>query len=454
MYRILAQSYPNNEIRLTFSSLSQKKYIPDGEIEAYPLDWKSETDSDTPVNPLEENPGLSLVSNSKSLGLTTGYGLLPSKPTAFGPSARRKIMRAGGALEKSVLSPDECLFLTATLPGSTSESFKALAEWSGYIVNNLKAWISNHVAAKLDFYVWEYQRRGALHLHYCVHVPCESSRIHIQDGFKNWWITILHRVGEKSLTDLFRKNSKFSHLSDTSKTRAVAEICRKSPARYLAKYLSKSKSKLKGRARFFTPSRWWGTSRPLKKLLDDLTETIEIVEGTYFRCIKKLQEVKSIFEQCEGRYHPFNHKYGMGETLLIYPSSAIDNENLIDELKAMTNLSKLERHLEQFKPSIMLKPYKTRLLNWSGYWMNQLPERDTGMRHSLKEFNQFMNSVIPSQSDEPLMIVYEWRNRLYNLREVVGYSPCGRNREDRLMLDKALADLEIAINYICANGWE
>lgn len=454
VYRILAHSYPNNEVRLTFSSLSRRKYLDSGEIEAYPISWQSQTDNEGSENGPEKFPPLSLVPDSKTQPFTTGYGALPSKPTAFGPSARRKIMRAGGALEKSISSPSECLFLTATLPGSTEASFRAIAEWSGYIVNSLKSWIANHITAKLDFYVWEYQRRGALHLHYCVHAQDENARNHIQRGFKDWWISILHRVGEKSLTDLFRKNDKYTHLSDVSKVRAVAEICRKSPARYLAKYLSKSTSKLKGRAQFFTPSRWWGTSRPLKKLLNDLTEIIEIVEGSYFGCIKKLQEVKSAFESCEGRYFPFNHKYGLGETLLIYPSSAIDNTNLIDEIKAMTTLSKIEKASQHFKPSTMLKPHKTRLLNWSGYWMAQLPIRDTGIRNALKEFNDFLNTVVPSKSREPLQIIYEWNNRLYNLRELAIHSPCGRNRDDRLMIDRVLTDLEIAIKHICLNGWQ
>ena len=454
MYKILAQSYPNNEIRLTFSSVSQRKFVDDGEIESYPIGWQFETEGVDLVDGLEKNPGLSLVSNSKTLGLTTGYGLLPEKPTTFGPSARRKIMRAGGALEKSISDPSECLFLTATLPGSTEASFKAIAEWSGYVVNSLKSWIANHITAKLDFYVWEYQKRGALHLHYCVHAQDEDARNHIQRGFKDWWIQILHRVGEKTLTDLFRKNHKYTHLSDTSKVRAVAEICRKSPARYLAKYLSKSTSKLKGRARFFTPSRWWGTSRPLKKLLDDLTQTIEIIEGSYFGCIKKMQEIRSAFESCEGRFHAIPHKYGLGETLIIYPASESDNKSLIEDIETMTTLSKLQKASEHFRPSVMLKPHRSRLLKWSFYWMNSLPDKESGMREILKEFNTFLMSVVPSESDEPLYLIYEWQNKLYNLASCIGYSACGRNREDRLMIDRVLVDLEIAIKHICYEGWE
>lgn len=397
---------------------------------------------------------LSLETNSKTKPNSAGYGSLPIKPTAFGPNARRQIMRAGGALDSSITDPSECLFLTATLPGSTEAAFKAIAAWSGYIVNSLKAWISNHISAKLDFYCWEYQRRGALHLHYCVHAQDAAARTHIQRGFKDWWIGILHRVGEKSLTDLFRKNSKYTHLSDPSQVRAVAEVCRKSPARYLAKYLSKSAKKPKGRGRFFTPSRFWGTSRPLKALLQKLTKTVEISQGSYLGCIKKMQSVKAAFESCEGRHHAFDHKYGLGQTLLIYPDSKSEYNHLFNEVSSMTTLIRMQKELDKLKPSEVLKPHKTRLLRWSEYWINELSYKESGMKHSLETFHEFMNTVVPSRSADPLMVIYEWRNKLYNLNECIGYSACGRNREDRTMLDRVLSDLEVAIDYICLHGWE
>ena len=454
MYKILAQFFPNNETRLVFSSLSQRKSVNSGEVESYPIGWQATTDSVGQKTKNDSPPYLSLVPNSKTQRSSAGYGDLPLKPTQFGGNARRQIMRAGGAMEQSVSDPGECLFLTGTLPGSTEDSFRALAQWSGYVVNSLKAWISNHISAKLDFYCWEYQKRGALHLHYCVHAQDEQARTHIQRGFKDWWIDILHRIGEKTSTDMFRKNSNYTHLSDPSKVRATAEVCRKSPARYLAKYLSKSAGKLKGRARFFVPSRWWGTSRPLKAILKNLTKTIEVGQGSYFACIKKMQKLKTAFESCEGKYYPFSHKYGLGETLLIYPTSQTDNDNLFNQVSAMTMLNRLKQPSQNYKPSAVLKPHRTRLLEWSHYWINSLPERETGMIQSLKSFNEFLMNVSPGQSTEPIYVIHEWSNRLYNLSNVIGYSACGKSRDDRLLIDTVMDDLEIAIKHISYNGWE
>lgn len=454
MFRIVAFSYPNNEIRAVFSALpSMKRPVLPSDSDLDPVTSPAcSFVSEIPL--IDSDPALSLVPNSKRPAGSVGYGLLPSKPTVFGLNAKRILVRSGGALEKSIDSPDQCLFLTATLPASTEDAFRAIAEWSGYIVNGLKAWIAKSVRSKLDFYCWEYQRRGALHLHYCVYVPDEQARNPIQSGFKNWWIELLHRVGEKSNTDLFRKNKNYTHLSDTSKVRAVAEICRKSPARYLAKYLSKSAKGLKGRARFFTPSRWWGTSRPLKQILESMTSTVELIQGSYFDCVKKLQEVSRGFESSDGKTYQFQHKYGMGKTLLAYPASVSDNAKLFEDLEDMSSISRIDKRLEQFKPSVMLRPHKSRLLNWSFTWIHQLPSNEGGMIETLKEFHDLLQRTVPSHSDEPLMMIYEWKNALWNLSECIGYSKCGRNYEDRKMIERVLSDLEIAISFICKNGWQ
>ena len=281
MYRIVAQSFPNNEIRVTWSSLPHSNPLAPSELSSSEI----EEASSTPVNPSsEKNPlaPLSLVPNSQSPRSTAGFGVLPEKASHFGLNAKRSLIRRGAAMERTA-PPEECLFLTGTLPGSTVDAFRSLAEWSSYIVHRLKSWVGNYAKQKLDFYCWEYQKRGALHLHYCVHLPDVGARAHILNGFHSWWVEILHSIGEKCNVDMFRKSAAKTHLGNTSVVRAVAEVCRKSPARYLAKYLTKSTTPARGSARSFSPARWWGTSRPLKALCDSLTETVELVVGGFHR---------------------------------------------------------------------------------------------------------------------------------------------------------------------------
>lgn len=441
MHRIIVHSYPNNEIRAVFCSMPPSK----------PIDY-SQPEFTEPLEPCLKNPPLSLGLNSKPVRSTVGYGSLPSKKTVFGLNAKRQIVRSGAAMEKSVSSPSECIFLTGTLPGSTPESFAAIASYSAYIVNNLKAWIAKRIPSKLDFYCWEYQKRGALHFHYCIHAPDSDARLHILDGFREWWINTLKRVGSLAGVDLFRKNDRYTHLQDLSKVRAVAEICRKSPSRYMAKYLSKTAGKLKGRAIFFTPSRWWGVSRPLKKILDSLSTTVEIMSGSYFSCVRKMQEIKQALESTEGLHHVYPHKYGMGETSLIYPANGTEFDLLLQELQSMSVISMQERRIAKGGMTQMIKPYKIRLLRWSSEYSQSLEVKNPSLSLALKEFKDALYLINPSTADSPLHAMYELNNLTFKIREVCMNTPAMYQRIVIEMFELALFDFESVIKILSYNS--
>ena len=441
MHRIIVRSYPNNEIRAVLCAMPPSKPI-DYSLPEFPV----------PSEPCLKNPPLSLGLNSKLPRGTTGYGSLPEKKTIFGLNAKRQIVRSGAAMEKSVASPSDCLFLTGTLPGSTSESFSAIAAYSAYIVNNLKAWVAKRVSAKLDFYCWEYQRRGALHLHYCIHAPSSEAQSYILSGFRDWWINTLKRIGSLSGVDLFRKNDKYSHLQDLSKVRAVAEICRKSPSRYMAKYLSKSAGKLKGRALFFTPSRWWGVSRPLKSLLDSLSTSVEIISGSYFACVKKMQDIKQSFRSTEGLHYVYPHKYGQGETNLIYPSDETEFDILLNDLESMSTMTMMDSRIAESGMTAAIRPYKIRLIRWANEFSQSLvyPWLDMG-----KELKAFANSVYlinPSTSDNPLECMHLLANLTWNIREHCLNTPPMYGRNIIEMFELALFDFDSVIKLLSYNS--
>lgn len=464
MYRIISHSYPNNEIRTVFSAVpNAKTFQYDEPLESSDIglsvDMDCALDDDysmsescglVSVVPIGSAP-LSLVPNSKTLRYSTGYGSLPEKPTKFGLNAKRKVLRAGGALEKNSL-PEECLFLTGTLPGSTEDSFKAIASYSAYLVNGLKAWIANYIPNKLDFYVWEYQKRGALHLHYCIHAPDDESRQFILNNFKNWWIGILHQIGEKSNCDLFKRDENYSHRSDESKVRAVAEICRKSPARYLAKYLTKSVQPKKGNARFFTPSRWFGVSRPLNALVNSLTKVTEIIVGSYHAVISKLEEVKYVCDSSESVTHRFKHKYGVGDTCVCYPKSLIDNEHLWTSLAALSTLSLIQSTRNCYRPSEVLKVVRTRLTNWFTRQLNTLAVNLQGLREYFIESLNMMSQIILSESSVELSCLMIWTNRILDTELLLKSSPC-LSKSDSRMLSNSIDELENCMSEIILNGW-
>ena len=445
MYKIEAQSFPNNEVRVTWSSLPHPRSPQSEEISSN----DGIVNTCTPVNPsskLNSPPPLSLVPNSQTQRNPVGFGALPANPTTFGLNGKRKLIRQGAAMETEA-PPDECLFLTGTLPGSTEDSFKAIAAWSGYIVHRLKSWIGTYAPGKYDFYCWEYQRRGALHLHYCVWLPDGSARAMVLAKFRDWWIQILHRVGESCNTDMFRKDSGKTWLSDLSKVRAVAEVCRKSPARYLAKYLSKSAAPARGPARAFSPSRWWGTSRPLKALCDSLTQTIEIIEGGFHR-VRVLWE--QIFHACDSSdsvTYSYRHKVGSGHTLVSYPNTPDEKTWLFENLASFSPMAIITSHSPSAHPFQVLKVVKTQQVRFFEQLSANLLKTDPGLSSALTTHLRWMGTLTPSTSSEPLLNCLAWMARIADIQYIFQSSlglPYGTSRT----MDDWLTTMDTEINRL------
>lgn len=349
-------------------------------------------------------------------------------------------------------SPEQCLFLTGTLPGSTEDSFRALAEWASYIVHRLKAWIANYAPAKLDFYCWEYQKRGALHLHYCVLVPDPAARSFIVDSFHSWWVETLHRIGERTNVDMFRKNANKTHIGDTSKVRAVAEVCRKSPARYLAKYLSKSSSPKRGSARAFCPARWWGTSRPLKALADKLTEVVEVIESNYHAVSQKWEKVREQVDSSESVTYSYSHKFGLGHTVVSYSKSSEDRDHLWTNLKALSMNAMTSLTIPSQTPKSALLIERARALAWCLESLTHLSLSFQGLRESLTAYLNMMRNLTPSTSPDSLHQLLMWSARTSDIRSLCRYTPVG-DRGSIRMLDNLLDTLEWAIEEVADKGW-
>lgn len=231
---------------------------------------------------------LSLVRNLNAVGKdflkrdrAGGWGTLP-RPTKFGRFAQSSIHQIGGAWQLENFLPGHCLFITGTLPGGTEAAKSAIASWSGYIVNRLMQYVRRQ---GLDqwMYCWEFQERGALHLHLVLYVPSFKLRNWWISNFKRLWYELMLDVSDKSGIDLFERNDRGflkikSWRNHPEKIRASAEICRKNIAGYLAKYMSKASQGDKKaftykdgkrllRKGFYSPSRWWGSSYGAKALL-------------------------------------------------------------------------------------------------------------------------------------------------------------------------------------------
>lgn len=322
---------------------------------------------------------LTLVPNSKPESTTqkslmkSGYGG-ECKCTKFGTYAKRTLLRVGGAIDKFDSTPENGVFLTGTLPGSTHAAKKAIADWSGYIVHRLKAWIAKYVPEKMDFYVWERQKRGALHLHYYLYVPDPVVRRRLIDGFKAQWIRLLEAVSSKSGVDLFRKTETYTHRGKPESIQAYAQEVKKSVAAYLAKYCSKDASKSTNeRTSSYYPSRWWGASRPLLALLRSYTREVEICFSSYAKARSKYEEIASSLEQFSIKGYRYGDRVGFGLNHVFYYSS----EDLVSCFKQAERLSGMGLQVSDSSSNELLAELSRMLVRlkeldkiWLHYWGN------------------------------------------------------------------------------------
>ena len=302
------ETYPNNEVRCVFYYARDKKEAgtpdqPPGSGTILDITSKLKTPlADRYKYPEEDCPedGEDCPEDRKK----RGFGL-PGKGKGFSTNGRRRLLRAGAVLDELADRPQQILFVTGTLPGSTYESKLAIAAWSGWAVNAIKAWFSKRVPSKMDMYVWEFQKRGALHLHYAILVKDNETRKRLLLDWKKQWERIIDGIGKRAGVDMWRKNANYTHASNKDVLQADIQECEKSIARYLSKYVSKSQQQYQDNHwQECKPSRFWGISRPLCKELTDRTEKTEIVLGSRRQWETTYEDSLSVMQsECSVGHH-------------------------------------------------------------------------------------------------------------------------------------------------------
>lgn len=272
--KLRVQRFPNNEVRLalyperfpkTLKQLCSEPLISSTESNSAPsgaLDIKSKDDTEP---------------RRRRLALSR-YG-------------RRQVLRSGSCFDSS--EQTERLLLTGTLPGSSIKAFKALSEYSTYASKTLTNWLTRRSPGCAWQYVWEYQKRGALHIHLVVEVPLSVSG-YIKAHFKDEWNRVLRAICTKSGVNLYAKTEKYSH--PDQKTQADVTICTREPSRYISKYLTKLATHAKAFGRF-PPKTWYQISRSLLKRLKDRTETYEIESLSYRQALRVIEDFEPLIER-------------------------------------------------------------------------------------------------------------------------------------------------------------
>jgi len=320
MYRATLEYYPNNEVRFSV------RLAPPAPRHEDPVD--PETGEVIEPPPLAQP--LTLARKSKPEGSPTdeqkpGFGALP-RSSRFGLNAKRSLLRAGGAIDRLVRSPSEVVFLTGTLPGSTPEAIEAMARYSAYALHRLKAWINKHVPSKKDFYCWELQKRGALHLHYAVVIPEQQIRNRIINGFAGQWHRILERISDESGVDLFGRPDGGSWRGRLDKCQFYAQEVEKSVAAYLSKYCSKDAGKVADGVRAYPPTRWWGVSRPLQEFCRELSGQYHREARHRGRLMAIFEDVFHILSTAANKCHEYREKHMDGHVVVAYLPREVHTE--------------------------------------------------------------------------------------------------------------------------------
>lgn len=203
-------------------------------------------------------------------------------PTRFTRQARHRILEGAAIIERRCLGHRRGVFVTATLPGSTDAAYSALSRGSGYITNRLLQCIRRSEWVESWFYVWELQKRGALHLHLFIEFKSEEKWLSLCEPLATAWYSALEAIGLESRCCMF-EHGDGNKCTTSEYWRFDYQIARKSVGGYISKYVSKEADqgqveRNQGGVRLYYPRRWHGMSRNLCQQINQERKTV-CVEG-------------------------------------------------------------------------------------------------------------------------------------------------------------------------------
>jgi len=247
-----------------------------------------------------------------------------NKIKRFGNIQAQAIHECGAALEMLSGQSRFCHVTTLTLPANTHEAFECLAARSGSIINSLFQPIRDRYPdMKYWFFVWEYQKRGALHLHIAHYHPDECEGMLIGNLIIEKWHQILCDISES--TGIWMLSAK--HNGDREMKEFYqyhTQPMRKSVAGYFSKYASKASNKeennyVKKFSEMYPPSRFWGCSSQIKLIRKvnsfsncrDYTENKEFMYCLFVRIHKMISECNIVLQ------NSYNFKVDLSQNLCV-----------------------------------------------------------------------------------------------------------------------------------------
>ena len=281
--------------------------------------------------------------------------------TTFHRSAREKLRRAGEVLETLIGSPSEVIFLTGTFPFFNLIASSVVSPETGWIVKRVKNWLRKYDECNYDFYCWERQRNGSLHLHYAVWIKSGEMRERVLSGFHDFWVGLISALSARVGSNLFVGKGGRDWSDDTGVIQAYAQPVHKSVGRYLAKYTSKQNGKMSesfSRDDVPYPTRWWGSSAALKDAVEKATETSRKVYPQWLQAKNAFNRIRNEIDGLQSAITSFyqSSKTHDGESLTIYIGNGLECvKELIRKFSGVSLKSMKEQSLVQLEMEYRLK---------------------------------------------------------------------------------------------------
>jgi hypothetical protein len=203
----------------------------------------------------------------------------------FGTAQRRALLRTGAMMSRLYPSKGQTYEVTLTIPGSTTSALKCVAAYTPWLTNRLMQVIRDlerKTGITLSwFYVWEWQERGALHMHMALGSSDGQLAKRAADEIEYRWFELLLELREMTGIDVFARSYGGTWRDQPGEWQSHVAAIAKNLAAYFAKYASKDKdtreAERNGTPVRFYPRTWWGRSRDLAAAVRE--QTIKVCLG-------------------------------------------------------------------------------------------------------------------------------------------------------------------------------
>ena len=273
--------------------------------------------------------------------LKTGHGAC-IRGRRFTRYAAQWVRESAAVIERTCGT--NVVFCTATLPRSTPQAMKVLAAHSSYLTELLNQWIRDNVQHALMVGVWEYQKRGALHLHWAVGTTERGALDVVKDNLKEWWCKVLTRLSRETCIDMFERKHGGTWRNRWDRVQVDVSYVRESITRYLSKYLTKSQRAVNN-TWTFPPASWWSCSRTVRSLVAAARRETGSVQCELLTARAAYARIEGVIKHVSASQFTFENKWRPGE---VNVWAQFTYECAIDVWDWLTDW--IQRHLDHFDP--------------------------------------------------------------------------------------------------------